>query len=449
MELVKFYAIFFYYLCINIQYDVDSINEKENNINKLFKSGYANSLQFCKLYEFMCKRHFLRINRIEGFCKSKVLPKYKKGTDVTQSNHFWNSIYINNSWYFVDLTFGSGGLKLKTESEKANINSYFNPYYFLTPPECLIITHRPLNDIWQMTEKIIQVNEFSNKSDVHMGDFYKQVYEHNINLISHKFPVIICKNKELNLKLSVNNIGTQAFLYFSNYKTKSTELKTEYDNEIHATIIEHKFDMNGEYWLEIFYREDNSTEIEYLPLINYKIIVNNSEEKYIEKLKKRRKIKLDENFLFDLKWKKNKNIKKKNYSRVLIDQDQINFYSNQTKICLDNEGAYLISPNSKNIKIGQINEFKVKVPNTDVVCVLDGHDWNYLKRNRNDKNIWMGNIEIKNENVMILSLKENKVFTEIFRLKAHYVTSNLLRLSQQKKDKAKSVNKKLKSSFKY
>ena len=448
-KIVKFYAIFFYYLCINIQYDVDSINEKENNINKLFKSGYANSLQFCKLYEFMCKRHFLRINRIEGFCKSKVLPKYKKGTDVTQSNHFWNSIYINNSWYFVDLTFGSGGLKLKTESEKANINSYFNPYYFLTPPECLIITHRPLNDIWQMTEKIIQVNEFSNKSDVHMGDFYKQVYEHNINLISHKFPVIICKNKELNLKLSVNNIGTQAFLYFSNYKTKSTELKTEYDNEIHATIIEHKFDMNGEYWLEIFYREDNSTEIEYLPLINYKIIVKNSEEKYIEKLKKRRKIKLDENFLFDLKWKKNKNIKKKNYSRVLIDHDQINFYSNQTKICLDNEGAYLISPNSKNIKIGQINEFKVKVPNTDVVCVLDGHDWNYLKRNRNDKNIWMGNIEIKNENVMILSLKENKVFTEIFRLKAHYVTSNLLRLSQQKKDKAKSVNKKLKSSFKY
>ena len=96
-----------------------------------------------------------------------------------------------------------------------------------------------------------------------------------------------------------------------------------------------------------------------------------------------------------------------------------------------------------------LNEFKVKVPNTDVVCVLDGHDWNYLKRNRNDKNIWMGNIEIKNENVMILSLKENKVFTEIFRLKAHYVTSNLLRLSQQKKDKAKSVNKKLKSSFKY
>ena len=59
---------------------------------------------------------------------------------------------------------------------------------------------------------------------------------------------------------------------------------------------------------------------------------------------------------------KNKTFKKKNYIRVLIDYDQIKCYIKQTKICLDNEGAHLISPNDKNIKIGQINE------------------WNYLKR---------------------------------------------------------------------
>ena len=54
----------------------------------------------------------------------------------------------------------------------------------------------------------------------------------------------------------------------------------------------------------------------------------------------------------------------------------------------------------------------------------------------------MGNIEIKNENVLILSLRDNKVFTEIFKLKAHYVTSNLLRKSQSKKEHSKSNNKK-------
>ena len=438
-KIEKFYALFFYYLCINIQYDFENINEDENNINRIFRSGYADSLQFCKLFEAMCRRFSLKTVRIEGFCKTKESPNYKRGTDVTKPNHYWNCININNKWFFCDLTFGSGGIKPKPE--KTNLKDYFNPYYFLTPAECLIVTHRPLNDIWQMTEKIIPANQFSNKSDVHMGDFYKQVYEHKIDLITHKYPIIKCTDKKLELKLGIGNRASQAFLYFSNYKTKSTEIKTEFDFQTNILTIEHTFDMNGEYWLEILYREDHSNDIEYLPLLNYKIIVNNSEEKFLQNLKNKKKIKLNENFLFDLKWKRKKLFKNKNLTQVILNHDQIKLYGKQTKICLDNEGAHLISPFARNIKIGQINEFKVRVPNTDVVCVLDGHDWNYLKRNRNDKNIWMGNIEIKNEDVLILSLRENKVFTEIFRLKAHYVTSNLLRLSQERRNHSKSSKK--------
>ena len=438
-KIEKFYALFFYYLCTNIQYDVEKINEYENNVNRIFRSGYANSLQFCKLFETMCRRHSLRVNRIEGFCKSKEYPNYKKGTDVTKSNHYWNVIFFNNNWYFVDLTFGSGGLKQK--HEKTNMKEYFNPYYFLTPSEYLIVTHRPLNDIWQMTEKIIPANIFSNKSDVHMGEFYKQVYEHQIDLISHKFPIIKCTDKKLDLKMGIEDMNTQAFLYFSNYKTKSTEIKTEYDKQKKELTIEHNFDLNGEYLLEVLYRDDDSNDIKYLPLINYKIIVNNAEEKFLQNLKKKRKIKLNDNFLYDLKWKKSKIYKNKNLTNILLDHEQIKFYSKQSKICIDNEGAHLLSPNAKNIKIGQINEFKVKVPYSDIVCVLDGHDWHYLKRNRNDKNIFFGNIEIKNENVMILTLRDNKVFTEIFKLKAHYVTSNLLRLSQHKKENSKNNKK--------
>ena len=436
----KSYALIFYYLCSNIQYDVNKINEKENNIERVFRSGFANSLQFCKLFEAMCRKHSLKTIRIEGFCKTMESPNYKKGTDVTKVNHYWNCININNNWYFCDVTLGSGTIKPK--SEKSNFNDNFNPYYFLTPAEYLIVTHRPLNDLWQMTEKTVPANEFSNKGDINMGDFYKQVYEHQVDLISHKTPIIKCTNKKLELKIGIKSSSVQAFLYYSNFKTKSTEIKTEFDKKTNIVSIEHTFNANGEYWLEILYREEHSDDIEYLPLIKYKIIANNSDEKFLQNLKMKKKIKLNENFLFDLKFKKTKLFKNKNIAHVLLNHDQIKFYSKQPKICLDNEGAYLISPNPKNIKIGQINEFKVKVPNANVVCVLDGHDWNYLKRNKNDKNIWMGNIEIKNENVLILSLRDNKVFTEIFKLKAHYVSSNLLRLSQQKKEHSKS-NKKI------
>ena len=432
---LDFYSIFFYYLCTNIQYDIKEINKNEENLNKIFQSGYANSLQFCKLFEFMCKKNLLRVKRIEGFCKSMELPHYKKGSDVTVVNHYWNAIYINKEWYFCDLTFGSGGIKPRNEYKK----SYFNPYYFLTPPDNLIETHRPIEDIWQMTTKIIPINQFSFSKEINIGDFYKQVYEHSIDLVTHKYPIIKCDNKPICIQIGVKEMAIQAFLYYSNFKTRASEVKFEFNTEDSIFTLEPSFPSSGEYWLEILFREFASNEVQYLPLINYKIIVDDSQEKYIENLKKQKKINSQkEKLIKEMKAKRPKSIKIPNISKVLISRDQIKF-KKETIICLDNEGAHLLSPNGNNIKIGQINDFKVKVPNSEAVCVLDGHEWNYLKRNKKDKNIWFGSFEIKNENVFILSLKENKIFTEVFRLKAHYVTSNLFRLSQQKRDFIKSM----------
>ena len=234
-------------------------------------------------------------------------------------------------------------------------------------------------------------------------------------------------------------MAIQAFLYYSNFKTRASEVKFEFNTEDSIFTLEPSFPSSGEYWLEILFREFASNEVQYLPLINYKIIVDDSQEKYIENLKKQKKINSQkEKLIKEMKAKRPKSIKIPNISKVLISRDQIKF-KKETIICLDNEGAHLLSPNGNNIKIGQINDFKVKVPNSEAVCVLDGHEWNYLKRNKKDKNIWFGSFEIKNENVFILSLKENKIFTEVFRLKAHYVTSNLFRLSQQKRDFIKSM----------
>ena len=431
------YAVFFYYLCTNLQYDIKEINKNEKDLNNILKSGLANSLQFCKLYEYMCKRNLLRIKRIEGFCKSKVLPYYKKGSDVTIINHHWNAIYINKEWYFCDLTFGSGGIKPRNEYKK----KYFSPYYFLTPPDNLIETHRPIDDMWQMTTKIISTNQFSiTKELIDIGDFYKNVYEHSINLVTHKYPIIKCDNKPIFIKIGVKEMAIQAFLYNSNFKTKVSEVKFGFNTEESVFTLEPVFPSNGEYWLEILFREFSSNEVQYLPLINYKIIVVDSQEQYIENIKKQKLINLQKiKLIKELKKKRPKSIKIPNISRVLISPDQIKFNRREAKICLDNEGAHLISPNSNNIRIGQINDFKVKVPNSESVCVLDGHEWNYLKRNRKDKNIWYGSIEIKNENISILSMKENKIFTEVFDLKAHYVTSTLLRLSQQKRDYFKTT----------
>ena len=430
--ILDFYAIIFYYLCTNIHYDINHINKNEKNLNNIFKSGFANSLQFCKLYEYICKKNLLRIKRIEGFCKLKVLPHYKKGTDVTVINHYWNAIYVNKEWYFCDLTFGSGGIKPRNEYK----TNYFSPYYFLTPPDNLIETHRPIDDMWQMTSKIISAKQFSYTKEINIADFYKQVFEYSIKLVTHKYPIIKCDNKPLYIQIGVKEMAIQAFLYFSNFKDKVSEVKFGFNTEENIFTLEPVFPSNGEYWLEILFREFSSNEVQYLPLINYKIIVNESQEQYIENLKKKF-INAQKKKIYKEK-KRPKSIRIPNISKVLISRDKIKC-KKDTIICLDNEGAHLIAPNANNIKIGQINDFKVKVLNSEAVCVLDGHEWNYLKRNKKDKNIWYGSFEIKNENITILSMKENKIFTEVFQLKGHYVTSRLLRLSQQKKEHFKSM----------
>ena len=90
------YAVFFYYLCTKIKYDIKKVNKDEKDLEKIFKSGLANSLQFSKLFEYMCKKHLLRVKHIAGFCKSKELPHFKVGTNSNKINHHWNAIYINS-----------------------------------------------------------------------------------------------------------------------------------------------------------------------------------------------------------------------------------------------------------------------------------------------------------------------------------------------------------------
>lgn len=52
--------------------------------------------------------------------------------------------------------------------------------------------------------------------------------------------------------------------------------------------LEPVFPENGEYWLEILFREFTSNETQFLPLINYRINVDDSQEKYFENLKKQK-----------------------------------------------------------------------------------------------------------------------------------------------------------------
>ena len=432
------YSIFFYYLCNKLQYDVKGINKDQTDLEEVFTSGYANSFQFCKIFEQMCKKHMLRVKHISGFCKSKVTPYFKVGTDCSIINHHWNAIYVNSKWYFCDLTFGSGGIKPRGEFKK----NYFNPFYFLTLPDILIESHRPIDEMWQLTTKIIPANQFSAKREIFLGEFYKQVYEYNINLVSHEFPIIhfnYC-NKPLNIQIGLKEMAIQSNLYLHNFRNKISDIKFSFNDKTNIFSLEPVFPENGDYLVEILFREFSSNETQYLPLIYYKIFVDDSQEKYFENLKKQKILQVNKDKMIKELKKRPKSMRMTYLPGTIIERKDL--IKNKTqKICLDNEGAYLIAPSNNNVKMGQENTFKIKVPNSVGVCVLDGRNWNYLKRMKNDKNVWFGKVKINNPNVLILSMKDNSLYTEVFQLKAK--NTSLLRTSRTSREK----NKKFKFSF--
>ena len=403
------FALIFYYICKNIKYDTKNINKDENNLENILKSGFANSLQFNKIFEYICRRKLLKVKTIKGFCKLKEIPYFKLGTDCTKINHYWNAIYINSKWYFCDLTFGSGGIKKISDEE--NENNKFNPFFFLTSPDSLIETHLPKEDLWQMTTKIIPPNQFCIKKETHTSEFYQKIFEYSINLITHEYPIIRSISKTIIIKIGVKNIIIQPILYHSDHKNKISDVKYNSNEEENIFTIEVVCPSNGEYWLDILCRKINNTidtNDNYFPLISYKIFVD---QKHIEENKKKK-------FLSEKQIIKRPKSVRLPFMGSAMDNKDLNKNNKSQKICMDNEGAKLLSPLEDNIKLGKENDFKLRVPNSENVCILDGHRWNYLKRMKKDKNLWYGKVMIYTENITVLSMKSNSLFTEVFQFKA-------------------------------
>jgi hypothetical protein len=239
-------------------------------------------------------------------------------------------------------------------------------------------------------------------------------------------------------------MAIQSNLYLRNFRNKISDIKFGFDDKTDIFSLEPIFPENGDYLVEILYREFTSNETQYLPLINYKIIVDDSQEKYFEKLKKQKIMQVNKNKMIkELKKNRPKSMRMTFNPGTIIDRKDL-IKTKTQKICLDNEGAYLISPPNNHIKIGQENDFKIKVPNCFGVCVLEGRNWNYLKRMKNDKNIWYGKVMINNPNILVLSMKENSLFTEVFQLKARNFIGKYLRNSTLT---SREKNKKIKFSF--
>ena len=472
----------YYFICHEIKYDYEFKERDEDfkisqQAENVFESGLGLSLGFTNIFEAILKKLDVRFRHIEGYCKylpkdnnssnnnsnspkknnenknnisftmynnstnssailnnsksnsNKFLEMYEPETENVYDciNHCWDSFWYKGEWYLVDTLFGSGSVEIEDKIKDANqIKSKnpeenFNMFYLLAWPNYLIFSHFPCEDNWQLSDKIWTFKQFLNKCNVDYPKFYKGILKYNVEVLTHKDPLIQITNKDnLVISLKVPEYIIEGNLYNAGNGQKVSEVKFSYDQKDKIFTLEPTFPKVGEFVLRINLRAISSTDLSYRPLFDYRIKVINSSlynhfEKYGTKTEKFDKDRIFDVILPKIGGKNPHAHHSINFHKIINDYKKVFPPKSIKRVCYDNEGFILFEPRSGYIRKGILTKFRVKIKGVINASLLDGSKWMSLKRTEDD--IYEGQKMIETENVSICCLRGRNVFTEVFKFK--------------------------------
>ena len=464
----------FYFVCKEIKFDKECYNNNEETkfnqkpIN-VYDEGMGVSSGFTNLFEYILKKMEIKYKHIDGYCKllpkKKPLKKIKKGNKLNRVqsaknftetinelndtvNHSWTAFFLRGEWYFCDCLFGSGSVeqeedlatKINLKQLDINNNLYnynstmtngnttknnepsdtFNFFYFMIPPELLISTHRPIDEMWQFIPKTLSFKEFYNSRKINYGEFYKNVHKYKVKLLSHLNPFISITTKEkLEIKIKVPHHLLEANLFYSFRNTKIADVKYIYDETNDIYILKPIFPQKGEYILKINVRALDSTDLLYWPLLDYIIKIDsffqvNEDTNFLTQKETKLKTKKLVKEIFP---KLNKNSSAKNLFTPKIVTDYSKIFPPKTvkKICYDKEDLRILEPKNCILKKGINSKFRILAKGAVSLSILDGNHMTFLKRH--EDGIFFGQREIETNNVSLCCLRGKNIFTELYKFK--------------------------------
>ena len=464
----------FYFVCKEIKFDKECYNNNEETkfnqkpIN-VYDEGMGVSSGFTNLFEYILKKMEIKYKHIDGYCKllpkKKPLKKIKKGNKLNRVqsaknftetinelndtvNHSWTAFFLRGEWYFCDCLFGSGSVeqeedlatKINLKQLDINNNLYnynstmtngnmtknnepsdtFNFFYFMIPPELLISTHRPIDEMWQFIPKTLSFKEFYNSRKINYGEFYKNVHKYKVKLLSHLNPFISITTKEkLEIKIKVPHHLLEANLFYSFRNTKIADVKYIYDETNDIYILKPIFPQKGEYILKINARALDSTDLLYWPLLDYIIKIDsffqvNEDTNFL--IQKETKLKTKK-LVKEIFPKLNKNSSAKNLFTPKIVTDYSKIFPPKTvkKICYDKEDLRILEPKNCILKKGINSKFRILAKGAVSLSILDGNHMTFLKRH--EDGIFFGQREIETNNVSLCCLRGKNIFTELYKFK--------------------------------
>jgi len=148
----------FRWITANVEYDVDALRRREvRNIlpQDVFNTKRSVCEGYARLFSYMAQQAGFEAKLIGGYSKGY---QNQRQTLFSDDNlHAWNAVRIRGEWRLIDATWGAGYL-----DEQGRFVKAFNDYYFLTPPEQLVVSHFPQESQWQLLENPLTRDDFEN-----------------------------------------------------------------------------------------------------------------------------------------------------------------------------------------------------------------------------------------------------------------------------------------------
>ena len=262
LSLIERAWLIYKWITENIEYDLEGLNAYSYDISEeaTIKRGKTISSGYAKLYKKLSDNLELTSERIEGFSKVYNFNFDEIIENIEESEkHDWNAVQIDNEWFLLDTTWGSGYIK-----DEKFIKQY-NPYYFFTPPQEFVRGHLPFESKWQLLPKSKRV---CHQNFMAFAPLKKDFYIFGFNAIEPDFTFNNAKEKgkitlyfEKNKEINRDNINIKAQLYLIDDENNNDNNNKE-DKEIINSILEIRnddyFEINyilnkkGEYKVKIF-----------------------------------------------------------------------------------------------------------------------------------------------------------------------------------------------------
>jgi transglutaminase/protease-like cytokinesis protein 3 len=256
------------YNLINAVSDDDDTSKTLRSLNELvaddvLKKGNAFCYGYSRLFKFLCDYANIPCEIINGYGRGDI---HKIGNNF-RTNHSWNAVNLDSSWYLVDVTWASGYF---TYNSNEFIN-HFDDQYFLTPPEQFALDHFPDDLKWSLLQQPPTIGEF-----LHSPYKSRCFVKYNITSYSPKEGVIRASiGDTINFQIETSlpterNIGGDSIDSDMDSASISTAvyckpLRNDKSNIINYIYIVQAPDAQ---WLQLVYNDDM--------ILRYKLDIQNS-----------------------------------------------------------------------------------------------------------------------------------------------------------------------------